>query len=70
MAYYNSQLEQVVHLILCNGPIGTYFGKLLEIVVKWAKVDGCKPSLQARLSQLSSNCPKDIVIAYYNIQMS
>jgi hypothetical protein len=26
------------------GPTTTYFGKLLEIVLKWAKVDGCKPS--------------------------
>jgi hypothetical protein len=26
--------------MLCNGPIGTYFGKLLVIVVKQAKVDG------------------------------
>ncbi len=41
----------------CIGPRGTYFGKLLVIVVKQAKVDGCKPSFQARLSKLSSICP-------------
>jgi hypothetical protein len=26
----------------CIGTRGTYFGKLLEMVVKGAKVDGCK----------------------------
>ncbi len=35
----------------CISPITTYFGILMEIIVKQAKVDGCKPSLQARLSK-------------------
>jgi hypothetical protein len=30
-------------------PIATYFDKLMEILVKWAEVDGCKPILQARI---------------------
>jgi hypothetical protein len=33
----------------CIGPKGNSLGKLVEIVVKGAKVDGCKPSFQARL---------------------
>jgi hypothetical protein len=33
-------------------PEGTYFGKLLEQSLKQAKVDGCKPSFQARLRKL------------------
>jgi hypothetical protein len=37
--------QQKVTPVPRNGPIGTYFGKLLVIVIKLAKVDGCKPSL-------------------------
>jgi hypothetical protein len=35
----------------CTGiaPIASYFGKLLEILVKLTKVFGCEPSFQARL---------------------
>jgi hypothetical protein len=48
---------QIVPLMPCNGPSGTYFDKLLVIVVKQAKVDGCMPSHKARLSQMSCICP-------------
>jgi hypothetical protein len=44
-----------VPLLPSIGPIGTYFGKLLEILLKQAKVAGCKPTFQARLSKLSVN---------------
>jgi hypothetical protein len=40
---------QKVLPMVCIAPRTTYFGKLLEILVKWAKVDGCKPMLQAKL---------------------
>jgi hypothetical protein len=35
------------------GPRGTYFGKVLGILLKQAKIDGCKPSFQARLRKLA-----------------
>jgi hypothetical protein len=34
------------------GPRGSYYGKLLELLLKGAKVDGCKPSFSARLRKL------------------
>jgi hypothetical protein len=40
-------------------PIGSYFGKLLELLLKGAKVDGCKPSCSSRL------CPKHSVSPQY-----
>jgi hypothetical protein len=32
---------------LSIGARGTYFGKLLDILLKRAKVDGCKPSFKS-----------------------
>jgi hypothetical protein len=38
--------------MLCIGLRATYFGKLLELVVKWAKIDGCKPTFQAKTKKM------------------
>jgi hypothetical protein len=37
---------------------GTHFGKQLELLLTRAKVDGCKPSFQARLRYVLSICLK------------
>jgi hypothetical protein len=42
------------------GPRGSYFGKLLELLPKGAKVDGYKPSFSARLRKLLSISPQYI----------
>jgi hypothetical protein len=42
------QPNQEVSSLLSIGPRGAYFWKLLEISCKQAKVDGCKPSFQAK----------------------
>jgi hypothetical protein len=41
--------SQKVPQMACIAPRATYVDKIQEILVKWAKVDGCKPILQARL---------------------
>jgi hypothetical protein len=45
------------------GPRCTYFGKLLELLLKQSKVDVCKPSFQARqakdTAELQHRMPKE-----------
>jgi hypothetical protein len=44
----------------CIAPRAAYFDTLLEILVKWAKVDNGKPILEARLRSLISIYPQFI----------
>jgi hypothetical protein len=43
-----------------NGHLGTYLSKLLAIWLKWAKVNGCKPSFQAKLCLIHCISPQYI----------
>jgi hypothetical protein len=59
-----------VPLLPSIGPSrGTYFGRLLELLLKRANVDECKPSsFQARLRFFLSISPQQYIeIAYYKI---
>jgi hypothetical protein len=44
LAYYSSQLQCAVSSLPHIGPMGTYFGKLLELLLKPAEVDERKLS--------------------------
>jgi hypothetical protein len=52
--YYNKEVSSLPHI----GPGGAYFAKLLEVLLKGAKVDACKPSFEARLRFLLSISPQ------------
>jgi hypothetical protein len=57
MAYYKRQLSSR----MTNAPRNVYYcGKLLEGLLKGAKMDGCKPLFSARLRKLLSISPKYI----------
>jgi hypothetical protein len=65
----NKYISLAWKLGLHPSTLGSYFGKLLELLLKGAKVDGCKPSFSARLSPKLSISPQYIQIAYYNCQL-
>jgi hypothetical protein len=69
LSIYSTQLQEELSSFPSIGPIGIYFGKLVELLLKQAKVDGCKPSFQARLSRSISISPKYLYTAYYNPEL-
>jgi hypothetical protein len=46
---------QISAIFNCHGPAGGCFGGLVDITTKTALVNGCKPSLEPRLSQSTPN---------------
>jgi hypothetical protein len=62
--------ENEVSLRQYIGPRGSYFGKLLELLLKGAKVDGCKPSFSARLRKLLVISSLDNAYIYHIITVN
>jgi hypothetical protein len=73
-AFSNTYRKHIIEVYFNEGPSlpyihcsrGTYYGKLSKITATQAKVNGCKPSFQTKLSPSISIPPTYIYIAYYN----